>query len=374
MTKLKKVAIFTPPYSQYEVLQDFTLRLTEALKRDGVTCELVFGGDSFPEAIKGLLLNPPDFTLSFNGLLPDAQGRFLCDYIKIPHVACLVDSPIHFFPLVNSPLTITACVDHSFVQFFSKAKGDHSFFFPHAIDRNIPHYQGEEKKYELLMLGSCLDIEAISADWKKNLPERALEAMHQAVDVALKDPRASCMDAFTSAFAGFDTASFDFVHMLDQFETYVRGRDRVDLINHIDPKIKIDIFGSGEWKKYVTRNNVSFHNSVDQKQVLDLMREGKVILNSCAHIKNGSHERVLNGLASGAAVITNENVYLRDQFGEDKGVRYYHYGEWERVNEQIHELLLNDEGRRQEVKGGSLFVREHHTWDNRARLLSDVPV
>ncbi len=46
-----------------------------------------------------LFADRPECTLSFNGLLPDAEGRFFCEMIQIPHVACLVDAPTQFFSL-----------------------------------------------------------------------------------------------------------------------------------------------------------------------------------------------------------------------------------------------------------------------------------
>src|SRR6516162_3155093 len=104
---MKKIDVFMPPLSQYSVLHHFTKKLHEALVQQGIVSRLLEAKHNDPGPfLDALLKDPPDCTLSFNGLLPDNQGRFFSDMIRIPHVACLVDSPTNFLTLVRSPYSV----------------------------------------------------------------------------------------------------------------------------------------------------------------------------------------------------------------------------------------------------------------------------
>ena len=86
-----------PPLNSYSLLQYFTIKMHEALLRLGVQSRLLEAKNKNPAPfLKVLFEDSPDCTLSFNGLLPDEQGRFFSDMIKIPHVAFIVDSPLKF--------------------------------------------------------------------------------------------------------------------------------------------------------------------------------------------------------------------------------------------------------------------------------------
>ena len=116
---MKRIDVFMPPLSTYGVLHHFTEKMHEALLRAGIQSRLLEAKRNDPGPfLKALFEDKPDCTISFNGLLPDTQGRFFCDMVNIPHVACLVDSPNSYLSLTQSPLTIITCVDQSSVDFF----------------------------------------------------------------------------------------------------------------------------------------------------------------------------------------------------------------------------------------------------------------
>ena len=116
---LKRIDIFMPPFSQYGVLGHMTKDIHEAFKRQGVNSRLLVAEHDNPKPfLDAIFDDSPDCTLSFNGLLPTPTGLFFCDMIKIPHVACLVDSPNQFMELIKSPRTVITCPDKNAVEFF----------------------------------------------------------------------------------------------------------------------------------------------------------------------------------------------------------------------------------------------------------------
>lgn len=375
-----------PPLSQYGVLHYFTKQLAQAFRNQGVGCRILEAERNNPRPfLEGLFGDKPDCTLSFNGLLPDDQGRFFCDMINIPHVACLVDSPNSFLDLIKSPLTIITCIDRNFVEFFQGMNFPHALFMPHGADSTLAKPDPNRTfKYDVSVLSSCIDYEKIRSTWARKYTALIAQAMDEAAEITLSDGKTSyvqalvtVMDAYMRKPNGPDPTKIDFVAILDDLEFYIKGKDRVELIRNVKDA-RIDIFGAPDgtatWKKYLSSNsNVRFHDPVPFEQALDIMSQSKVLLNSGAWVKNGSHERVFSGIASGALVITNSNIYMNEQFKDGEDIAFYMPGKWDQVNALVNNMLHDEAKRNRIVEKGYQTVMQNHTWDARAaKLLKEL--
>ncbi len=378
---IERIDVFMPPRSQYQVLHHFTQSLAAALTRTGVSCRVLEAQRDQPQLfIDELLRNKPECTLSFNGLLPDEEGRFFCNLIRIPHVACLVDAPQHYLALIRSPYSVITCVDRFYCDFFQGLNFQNSLFMPHGVDKEliIPPTPLDERPFEALMLASFIDYEQVRKTWKKTFETALCKALEEAAEIILSERDIPCVQALALALdrqtrspMGLDPAKIDFVMALDQLEDYVNGRDRVDLLKGIKDA-QVHVFGAGAegWKKHLGQSrNILTHDAVSYDQALKLMRQSKVVLNSCPTIKNGAHERIFAGIASGAAVVTNDNLYMHDNFKHGDSILFYHHGRWEEINREINAYLHDEEKRLVLVKNGQKIVHEGHTWDHRAATL-----
>jgi spore maturation protein CgeB len=382
---MRKIAIFMPPLSQYSVLHHFTKSLHNALQQQGIETRLLEAKYNDPAPfLDTLLKDPPDCTLSFNGLLPDEQGRFLSDMIHIPHVACLVDSPINFLPLIRSPHSIITCVDRDGIDFFNGLGFQNAFFMPHAVESSLAPDLPTKREYDVLMLSSCIDYEEIRNNWKKKYPKPLREALEEAAEQTLSDQETPYYQAFVAALdkqvskqSGIDPSTIDFIACLDDLEMFIRGKDRVELVKAVQDA-KVDIFGSAEgltgWKKYLgNKRNVAIHDPVPFDQALATMKHSKIVLNSSPWIKNGGHERIFSGLACGALVITNENIFMREQFKDGDSIVFYQHNKWDKANHRVNEYLANVEKREQIIQKGRQLVEANHTWNQRAaQLIRDL--
>lgn len=370
-----------PPRSQYGVLHHFTKKMSEALTRQGVMCKILESEKNNPAPfLEELFNNPPDCTLSFNGLLPDDEGRFFCDLIKIPHVACLVDSPNQFFLLAKSPLTIITCPDRFACDFFKGLNCEKVLFMPHGVEQDLNFNETEKRIYDVTMLSSCIDYEAIRKSWPKIFSKGLCQVLDEAAEMTLSDSETPYVQAFVqtldrhaSKLGGIDPREINFFEVLDQLEMYIRGKDRIKLVQGIKDA-KVDVFGSAEsadiWKKYLgSQSNVIIHDAVPFEEALKIMKQSRIVLNSCPWIKNGTHERILAALACGALVITNENIYMRENFKDNKDIVFYQHGKWDRANDVVNEYLSDENKRKKLVEKGRQKVMKHHTWDQRAENL-----
>jgi spore maturation protein CgeB len=381
---LKKICIFPPISPQYGVVDEFTLELSAALKRQGVENEILKIDHGDPATFLQQILNdPPQCTLSFNGLLPDNDGRFLCDMINIPHVACLTDAPTHYFSLLKSPLNIITCVDKNFCKVFTDVRFPNVLFMPHAANGELKSPPVAERKFDVLVLNSFIDYEAIHQTWTRRYSPELCKVLEEAAELTFTDYQKPYLQAFVETLdkhlrAGkkIDPRQIDYEIILDELEAYIGGKNRMEMLQAIEGA-EVHVFGSNPegWKKYLSsKKNIHVHEPVPFKKALELMQQAKIILNCTPEIKQGMHERILNGLACGAAVLTIDTPFMKEQFKDGENIQLFPNRDWKEMNKKI-ETLLKDESKRAKIaEGGRQKVLKEHTWDQRAAMLiKDLP-
>lgn len=380
----KRIDVFMPTRSQYGVLHYFTKELYEALVRAGMECTLkTLEKQDINVFMEAVFKDPPICTLSFNGILPDDSGTFLADLIRIPHVCCLVDSSTRFISLSQSQYTIITCVDQVACDFLKGIHHEKTFFLPHAASKNLSYSDSEKRPYELLVLASCIDYQAIANSWKAKYPKEITDVIFDAAERVLSDQDTSYIEAlnlsineFIKARPGFKANQVDFIKLLDELENYVIGYDRVQVIRSIRDA-RIDIFGNSKemWEKSLrNQSNCVFHDPVSIVDAFELMKKAKILLNSCIAIKAGGHERIFSGMALGAVVFASENQFMKQTFREGENIIFYTAQTLNEINDKVNDLLANETKRAAIARAGHDVVMKYHTWDHRAAsLIEQLP-
>lgn len=89
---IERIALILPDKKTHEELFALTLTLSKALQKIGISCiELTSERENPGPFLEKLFNFLPQITVSYNGLLPDEEGRFFADLIKIPHLCCLIE-------------------------------------------------------------------------------------------------------------------------------------------------------------------------------------------------------------------------------------------------------------------------------------------
>lgn len=383
---MKRIDIFMPPLSNFGVLHHYTTKFYEALMRTGIKCRLLEAKRDDPGPfLKALMEDKPDCTLSFNGLLPDDQGRFFCDMIQIPHVAYLVDSPNSYVPLTRSNYSIIISVDQFGVDFFKGLGFNRLLFLPYGIESTLKPDEDSKREYSVVLLSSCIDYEGLVASWEEKYGAVLKKVMEETAEEALVDTTVpyytvfvSALDRHMSQMGAIDPRKLDVVSMLEEVEMFIRGKDRVDLIRAIKDA-PVDIFGSAYgskgWGKYlVGKKNVTVHDPVPFEQALEIMKHAKILLNSSPWMRYGVHERVLAGFACGALVISDENPYLCNCFEDGKSIVLYQHSRLDKANHRVNEYLESEVKRKEIAAKGREVVMDSQTWDDRAqKLVKELP-
>lgn len=380
---LKRIDVLLPGSSQYHVLHHFTRKLYEAFVRRGLHCRLLEYSDQLDLLLREDL---PDLTIGFNGCPRDDEKRLFCDLIKVPHLACLVDPPYHYTYLLPSPYTMISCDDRMGCLLLSEMGFDRHFFMPHAVEQELNTDFHEERLFDVTLLATFIDFEVRRRLWKKKYPPLVCQALDQAIEITFSDQGISFIDAFDQALAEIHqkhgpkpVKEISFIELLTELESYVKGRDRIQLLMAIQD-VPIHIFGGTSekmsWKRYLAKKKspIRAYGPIPFERALEVMQKSKVLLNPSLKNCDGVHERAFAGMASGALVLTNPSRYLSKHFTEGENILFYRHLQPEKTNAWVHHYLDHPDEREALVERGRKKVFEYETWDQRvSTILEFVP-
>lgn len=325
----------------YQSTVHFSKGLAKALERLGVETRLFWVDEGhFFHAFYEITKNPPHWTCSFSDLHLNQQN--LGELWRIPHLSMLIDPAIYFLHQLKGEYSRISCVDPEDIDFLQQFPIKAPHFLPHGVDREMVSW-GTEKEYQIVFFGSCIDYESVAQSWFGKYNPGLLFA---AAEQVLSPNGISILKALTNLGVSEDKLPL-YHHEVD---LYTRGKDRVEILR----KLKgVHVWGEGPWKKYCPEATV--YPPIDFMETLEIMKRAKVVVNSSPRFKQGSHERILYALLSGAAVFTGENGFVKHHFPHQFT---YQYGEWEV------EHSFDDWECRARV--GQEAVLLNHTWDARA--------
>lgn len=360
--------------SQYGVLPYFTKKFHEALLSLGINSRFWEVEKHYPGPfIQELLEDPPLCTISFNSMIANDQGLLICEDTGIPHVNIVVDAIYYFFGQIGCRKGIFTCIDRTDTVIYEQMGFRNIFFLPHATEKIESVVAHEDKKFDVVMLASCIDYEEVHKLWVLYYSAELCQIMNEAVEIIIKYPQTPSYQAFITALDHSKKiiGNIPLIFILHDIDLYIRGIDRVNLIRSIK-NARIDIFGSeiegGDWKKYLNQSNVVIHGPIPFNETVEVIKQAKIVLNSCPTIKDGAHERVFTALASGALVLSSSSQYLREQFPQD-AIIFYDEIPREKVNSLIDDYLENPSKRASAIELSGQIVMEQHTWEQRAKQL-----
>jgi spore maturation protein CgeB len=376
----RRAYVLYPSTSLYSVLHYFSDKLHEALCRGGIESRILHGEDRY----KVVESNPPDFTICFNGAATLEDDRFLCDYVQVPHVSWLVDPFFRFYNLMNSSQMIIACDDRVSCSTMQGLGFRRSLFLPHAVERDLDYDSSKERIYDVVMLATYIDSEALRKKWKRRFPKKILTAMDETIENVLANPNVSfiqtLMQALYPFWQGDKNRLFDLFNqeIFSEVELYLKGKDRLDLIHALKDDHTIHLFGGSfnserGWENcFDQKKQVVVHSALSYIEALEVMKQSKIVLNSCIKNVYGAHERIFAALACGAVSVTNDNPFMKEHFLSGKEIILYNRSDFAKTSKAVAELLSDEEKRRQMAARGRSTVMAEHTWDNRVAVLLEA--
>lgn len=358
-----KIDILVAP-NPYNSTQVFAQGLSDGLRAIGISTRIV---DIEPAKIvkifNDIQTNKPDLTCSFSDVT--YHRKPICEHFNRPHLSLFVDPAIYFLHQLQAKQSWVSYVDQHDQQLLNGMNFTQHFFLPHAGDPKMLQSPSSARHYQAVFFGSCIDYNVLSQTWLGKYPKAICDVLQKTCDKVLSQRMDSILYVLLETLVenGFTPQEHNLAIYHHEIDQYIRGKDRVELLKSLH-HLKIDLFGNTEklWQKYLVNcPHISIHAAISFEDSIKIMKNAKIVINSSARFKAGSHERLFYAALAGALVITNETLFTQQFFPEESFLTY---------QPGVYKVKDASLATMQEmVERCQQHVLEQHTWQKRAETI-----
>lgn len=377
-------ALLVKGLSTYDATRLFIDEAAAAFRRRGVEAVVVDVGEAENELDHlAALIEGQAFDLAFSiglfGELRDGAGRDLGQVAGAPHVIQYVDYPLSHYQRLGATTASTALlvVDPTHVEAIRAVYGverfKHVAFSPHgALGEPGP----AEVDAEAFAGARPIPILFPASFYKPGvalwagLDKATQKVFEAAVEIALTAdfvPALNALDQAIERFGGHLREPLRSSLRLNAFAVHERVRQhrRFEMLKAVAKAgLPVHVYGSGYERDLYRFKNVRHQGSRPLAEIVEAMRQARIVLSINANFGMGSHERPLTAMVAGAVAATDESGFYRKAFAADEIVQL----RWTNLAEDLEGLgtLLADPDAMSAIaaKGRARAVAGHR-WDNR---------
>lgn len=249
-------------------------------------------------------------------------------------------------------------------------------FFPHGGPRPDPVFRAE-RPIDVLFVGNLAvpcrmeHFEAVLAP----LSPALAAAQRTALDLVLHDES----DPFVALKTGLGAQGIslpqlglrEFLAHLKFLAAFAESHARWRLLTSL-PQVAITHVGNiGAGVFESAPSNIRFLGPATETEVLELMRQARILLNLVEIFRGGSHERIWYGMALGAAVCSERSAFVAETLTYGR-----HLLAVEDALDTGGDSLAEMLARPHEIAAMAAAAREpyglHHTWRARSRIIAQA--
>lgn len=307
------------------------------------------------------------------------SGENVWEVLGIPCINIFVDHPYWYHDiLMHMPATGTVlCIDRNHMDYVNRFYPNISSngFIAHGGTAFYPaHKPISERKTEVLYAGSFYaDRIPQNSDFSAwDFP--AEEICDRSIAHLLSHPKDTVETVIEQQLgqAGIFLADEElrrFISSCVSVERVVSSHYRERIVGSIARAgISLDLYGNG-WAKcdWIGLPNVHYGGMIAPEEILVMMEDSRIVLNTFPWFKDGSHERIFNAMLCGAVVVSETNQYLEETLPPGTWVPFDLSEESLSVLPHRIAELLSDENRMQSIaSAGREMAASAHTWKARA--------
>lgn len=358
--------------------------------------------------LKAFMIEPVTAVISMNNIglhLEFEQERNIWDQFQIPFYNIMMDHPFHYKKaLDHAPeQMILLCMDRNHLEyaerFFPNIR--QKMFFPHAgieLSECMIEHKAEgddlnemerqpiekytkipisERKIDVLYAGglSRYAAEGLIPDLGAIKEFDAFELVHHALERLIQEPEHTTECIIEQSLSDINlkldnkrlSEIISELRFLDSFAVSFYREQMIRML--AENGVTVTIFGAGwdrcEWEY----PNVIYGGEVTPVQILELMNQSKIVLNTMTWFKRGAHDRIFNGMLAGAAVVSDTSEYMQENFTSGVELELFSLHHMEDMVRKIQYLLNNPEKAQSIANCGYRIAKEQHMWVNRLNNL-----
>lgn len=280
----------------------------------------------------------------------------------------LLDAPFHHasWILTSPPSVIYGVVDPSHLGFLQlmNRKG---VFFPLGGTLR-PHQPWEIRDIDILFTGTAPNLDV----WEEKinqLPEELPKIANLLIKSYFLNPKEPLLTHFSLLVKALNIRLHpaDTVSILKLTDLFIRAKCRMDLIKAFWD-FPVVLAGAG-WKDTEMSPQHRWIGEVPHSQNADLMCRAKIVLCPNSGFVQGTQDRILDALGSGAVPLTMPTPFLQNSFVHAEHLAYF-----TSMEEAVHwgQQILEDSNWETVAAEGRKVVEREHSWYHRGRNLVQI--
>ena len=376
----------------YDTLDLFSDKLGEAFVEWGYEIFTYDAGvqEKSKQALLSMLAeqsgNATVVTFNNMGYNLEQDGVNVWEHFDVPYINILMDHPFHFErPLKDAPATsIVLCTDRNHVKYVRRYHKNirRTDFLPHAgVELGRKHKPLSERKIDVLYAGALPiftvakmipNLDEMYGFDLRNMMQEVLRELVMHPDKTTEQAIEEYVQA--NVKAGCELSDEELrsliIHMrfIDSYATSFYREQTVRSL--VESGIEVTAYGVG-WDQCEWSDNphLKYGGKVLAPDILPLMNDSKIVLNTMTWFKAGAHDRIFNGMLAGAAVVTDDSTYLRHECTDGKELVMFRRNEIVTLPERVCDLFGHMEQTQEMAERGLAFARANHMWKNRAEYI-----
>lgn len=383
---MRKIIMFT---GGNETQEFFTLQLAKAFEEMGHAIFLyrLDRGNEDLHALGKFIEKKNTVMISFNfhGLDKEepfyVDGMYFWDFFQIPCYNIVLDHPFYYHKYLENPpsLYVHLSIDLGHEKYMKRFFPDIKLgpFLPLAGTKilNKPY---EERTTDIVFTGNYTPPKRFEK-YITRINKDYTEFYYGIIDDLIAHPALNMDEAFEKHLIREmpDLSDNDLKlcmsHMIF-IDLYVRNYFRGLIVRTLaDNGFPVHIYGDGwdllECKK---TDNIINGKSKTSLECLQAISDSKISLNVMPWFKNGGHDRIMNSMLNGALSLSDDSIWLRENFVDKKEIVYYSLSHIDQLPALADDLLSNPDKLIRIAQGGYQKAKKFHTWACRAKVLSKI--
>lgn len=380
---MKRLVLFEGVYETLDLMMEHMKTALEHLGYETLVFSVRTLSQSFG-ALAEFCKQPVTAVITLNNVgynLNLQEGKNIWDILGIPLINILVDHPLHYHEaLLKMPqITAVLCIDRNHTEYVRRFYPNIPVtdFLPHGATPlfEVPVPAWEDRGIDVLYAGALAKNLTLSqASDTAACPETDCKALEKEVSQRLIDEPDTTLEAAVEQSLSdrnlqlpddrLRTLIHDFAPL--EYRATMFYRQKV-LQTLVEAGIDVTVYGDG-WSRcsFIHRPNCHYHPGIPVREVLKKMHDAKIVLNTMTWFKDGSHERVMNGMSAGALVVSDTSGYLKESFEDGKELILFSLTDIAGLPAVISDLLSHPERASLIARTGRLRAVSKEQWANRA--------
>lgn len=378
----------------YATLDLFTEEIHKELLRREYEV-MVFDVNEYQKSLMSFaqfVQKPVDMVIAYNNLgfnMELVPGQNIWEQLNIPFVNILMDHPFHYKDALDKAPknSCILCVDRKHVDYINRfwSSLKNVYFMAHGGAYVEKGKAWSERSIDVLYAGGLsVDlVEGLKPDADKYPEFDADDLVDYATKKLIENHKLLTEDVIEEYLneRGIVLEEDRLSQVITDMrivDSYAVSYFREKVIETlIENGISVTVYGNGwEKRKCMQNPNFCYGGLVKPSDVLELMKDSKIVLSTMTWFKDGSHDRVFHGMMAGAVCITDYSKYISEVVNDGENGFIFELDNMDKLVQDVKSILNETYDNEKIAEVGRKCAIENHMFDNRVdfilSLLSDM--